>query len=73
MRWIATLLACALALLALTTLLADRAQAGVFKYAYSLDRDGGAEVTVTFSSTQPGATWLLVPKWLNESDVTVEE
>lgn len=73
MRRPAVLLACALAVLAFIVFSTDGVQAGVFRYAYSLDRDGGAEVTITFSSAQPGATWLLVPRGLSESSVIVEE
>lgn len=69
----ALLLACALVSLAFIALSAGAAQAGSFRYVYSLDRDGGAEVEIAFSSSQPGSTWLLVPRWLNESSIAVED
>lgn len=52
----------AVALLLAISILASGAQAGSYRYTYVLDGDGGADVTIVFTSTQPGSTWLLVPR-----------
>ncbi|MCX8204685.1 MAG: hypothetical protein N3H31_03450, partial [Candidatus Nezhaarchaeota archaeon] len=62
-----------LILLTMATLLASRAQAGSFSYVYNIGPDGEGEVAITFTSTQHGSTWLLVPRGLGASSLDVEE
>ncbi len=52
--------------LAVAPVLLNGAWAGSYCYTFLVGSDGDANVTVTFTSPQPGSTWLLVPKGFAE-------
>jgi len=60
-------------LTSLALIAAPHVEAGGYRYVFDVGVDGDANVTITFTSKEPGSSWLLVPRGFTPWDLRVDD